>query len=605
MKAFLLVLFLSSVFSNLSAQETEKELLAREYMDQGEFDKAVVLYSEIYKKNKNTYIYDNYLSCLIEIKDWKEAEKIIAKQVKNKPAIPRFQVDQAYVYLLQEKQKDAKKTFDKAVNWAKVQENLIIDLAAAFEVRELNEWTLQSLLIGKKEHPGSVAIINALAELHRRNARYEAMFDEYFSLLDNPMYGVIDLEKILQDVIMEDIEGGAAEVFRVMLLKKLQKEPSNYDFTKLLIWYYIQMFEFDKAVLQAQAFERRSKGDGELLYEVAELCISNKAWASAEQALQHIIDKGSDEPYFYEARQKMLEVKYEKLTNNFESTKESLEALAIEFRLALEETFYRSSRFELIILLARLEAFYLDEPINAVERLEKLLNTRGYEQLEYARAKLLLGDVMIVKGEVWEASLLYSQVEKSLKHDTIGFYAKFKNARLYYYLGEIDYASALLDILRGATSKLIANDAMKLSLLIQDNIDHDSSYVPLTYYARADMLDFSMKYEEAILTLDTILMTHPGHPIIDEALFKKANILIRLKRFDAAVLVLREILAAHYDDILGDNAVFLLAKINEEYLGNSEKAQEYYLQLILDFPGSVYASEARKRYRLLRGDNID
>jgi len=604
MKVFFAAVFTILLFTVVSAQEDE--MLAIEYMNMGEYGKAAALYEDIYKKKpQDTYVYDNYLTCLIKIEDWKTAEKISSKKIKAEPEIPRFRVDYGYVLHLQNKMKTAAKEFEDAIQWAQNNETLILDLAAAFEVRELSEWSLRALEAGKKENPNSAMLIFNLAQLHYKYHRYEEMYNEYFSLLENPMYTVDDLEKVLQDVITADEDGEASEIFRVLVLKKLQKDPKSYDYSRLLIWYYVQMLDFEKAVIQAQAYERRAKGDGELLYDLSVLCISNEAWQSAETALQHIIDMGDEKPYYFEAKQKMLEVKYEKITSNPESSKERLEELASEFRIAVQESQYRENRFRLVILLSTLEAYYLEETDNAIDRLQKILNTGGYTPLEYANAKLLLGDVMIVKGEVWEASLLYSQVDKAMKHDTIGFYAKFKNARLYYFLGEFGYASALLDILRGATSKLIANDAMKLSLVIQDNVDYDSSYVPLEYYARADMLAFSMKYQEALSTLDTILKTQPGHPIIDEVIFKKAEIYTRLKQYDKAVEMYKEILAAHYDDILGDNALMNLARIYENQLNDKVKAQEYYLQLILDFPGSIFVEEARKHYRILRGDNLN
>ena len=130
-------------------------------------------------------------------------------------------------------------------------------------------------------------------------------------------------------------------------------------------------------------------------------------------------------------------------------------------------------------------------PNEAIEHIDPIFNLSGLQNIDYANAKLLKGDIMLIKGDVWEASLLYSQVEKAYKNDTIGFYAKFRNARLYYFIGEFDYAEAQLEILRGATSKLIANDAMDLYLTIQENVDYDSSYVPLEKYTTADMLMFS------------------------------------------------------------------------------------------------------------------
>ena len=66
------------------------------------------------------------------------------------------------------------------------------------------------------------------------------------------------------------------------------------------------------------------------------------------------------------------------------------------------------------------------------------------------------------------------------------------------YIGEFNWAKAQLDVLKAATAKLIANDAMELSLLISDNIDEDSSTVALDYYARADLLAYRNQYDLAL-----------------------------------------------------------------------------------------------------------
>ena len=62
-----------------------------------------------------------------------------------------------------------------------------------------------------------------------------------------------------------------------------------------------------------------------------------------------------------------------------------------------------------------------------------------------------------------------------------------------------------LDILKAATSKLIANDAMELSLLISDNIEEDSLTTPLQMYARADLLEFRNLDNDALAVLDSVI----------------------------------------------------------------------------------------------------
>jgi hypothetical protein len=141
-----------------------------------------------------------------------------------------------------------------------------------------------------------------------------------------------------------------------------------------------------------------------------------------------------------------------------------------------------------------------------------------------AEAKISLGDIYLLKGEPWEATLLYSQVEKSHKETTTGHEAKLRNAKLNYYKGDFELAQAHLDILKLATSREIANDAMDLSLLITDNTGLDTSTVAMEAYASVELLVFQNKLTGALVELDNMLRKFPGHSLTDEIHFKKANI---------------------------------------------------------------------------------
>ena len=587
------------------SQGNEKELLAQEYMNAGHHDKAIVLFEEIYSKNSSTYIYDSYLECLLKTEDWKAAEKLIQKHKRNNPLIPRFYVDEGYVQLLQNNIKQSDKIFNDAIKWAISSEQLIIDLSNAFQIRELNNWAIQTLSAGKKQFPQSTTLKIQLAGLYMKAGKYSEMLDEYFILLENPFFGVEELQKHIQSLLMEDRDGQISITFKNKLLEKIQKYPSNPDYNRLLVWNYELNGEFEKAFIQAKAYDKRTKNDGDFSFDVAQLCVSNKNYTIAEDALSFIVSLGSDKSLFDDANDLLLEVKYLKLTDNPASQKSDFISLSEELKQSLNNSTYKRNRYKTLMRLAYIEAFYISQPDAALSHLNQIINTPGYQPYEYANAKMLQGDIMLLKDEVWEASLLYSQVEKAFKNDTLGFYAKFKNARLYYFLGEFDYASAQLEILRGATSKLIANDAMELFLVIQENVDEDSSYVPLEKFAKANMLAFCLKYDDALLVLDTILKSFPNHPILDDAIYKRAEIYMALKQYDKAASELKTIISAYYYDILADNALFMLGNIYEYYIPDKEQAMKYYLQLISDFPGSILINDARQHYRAIRGDNLN
>jgi tetratricopeptide (TPR) repeat protein len=220
-----------------------------------------------------------------------------------------------------------------------------------------------------------------------------------------------------------------------------------------------------------------------------------------------------------------------------------------------------------------------------------------------AECKLELGDILILRGNVWDASLYYSQVDKDFKNDAVGREAKYRNARLSYYMGEFEWAAAQLNVLKAATSQLISNDAMQLGLLIMDNLGTDSITEPVQMYARADLYEFCNRRKEALSTLDSLLVAWPGHSLTDEIWFKQATIQAKNGNYVKAAELYTQVFQNYPDDILADDAMFRLAEMSELRMNDKEAAKTMYEMILTKYPGSLFTVEARKRFRKLRGDS--
>src|SRR5664280_1050298 len=188
------------------------------------------------------------------------------------------------------------------------------------------------------------------------------------------------------------------------------------------------------------------------------------------------------------------------------------------------------------------------------------------------------------------------------KNDELGETAKFKNAKLSYYIGEFKWAQSQLDILKASTSKLISNDAMALSLLISEHFDPDSNTVALNYYSHADLLEYRNRDDDALITLDSITLAFKDHPIFPHMYMEKAHILIKQGKFREADTLLGTVVSRYPEDVLADQALYLRAHMNEGDLKDAAKGMVYYEFLMSKYPGSIYVPEARVRFRSLRGD---
>jgi tetratricopeptide (TPR) repeat protein len=211
-----------------------------------------------------------------------------------------------------------------------------------------------------------------------------------------------------------------------------------------------------------------------------------------------------------------------------------------------------------------------------------------------------MADINVYAGDQWEATLLYSQVIEENKTNALGDEVKLKKAKLGYYMGNFSWAKAQLDVLKASTSKLTANDAMALSMLIGNNLNLDTTAVPLTMFAKADLLFFQNKPDEAMTILEGLLETYPYHSLVDDILYRKAKIEEENQNYAIAAEYLETIVTDFSYELLGDDALYMLAEIYHYNLNQQEKAKELYKRMLTTHPGSVFIEESRAKYRELR-----
>ncbi|HWZ21937.1 MAG TPA: tetratricopeptide repeat protein, partial [Cytophagaceae bacterium] len=296
--------------------------------------------------------------------------------------------------------------------------------------------------------------------------------------------------------------------------------------------------------------------------------------------------------------------KEETIKNSYPIDPTKIRSLIGDYLKMIKELGNNPATIEARRSTAQLYAFYLDNKDTAVTILNEAIKIAQNDLRGRSKAKIDLGDIYLLKGEPWESTLLYSQVEKDMKEDPLGHEAKLRNAKLSYYKGEFDLSQEHLDVLKLATSREIANDAMNLSILIQDNTGLDSTTEAMREYAAIDLLLFQNKTAEALVKTDSMMLKFPQHSLTDELLWLKAKIYLKMGDYQNAVATLEKITTTYPDDILGDDALYTLGIIYEENLKDNAKAMETYQKFMIKYPGSIFTVEARKRFRLLRGDKL-
>lgn len=600
-KGFLIAV-LTIAFQMVLAQPDTDEMLAKQFFDNREFDKSSILYEKLFNRTHDLDYFNGCLQSLIELKDYKAAEKFIKKQSSKNDPNPVYEVHLGAIYKLSGNEAKSQKEYDDALSHLIADHQTIISVAQTFSKYNELDYVIKTYSKGRKLMRGMYPFSMELADAFRAKGDYAEMYKEYLDLLNTNTIYLGQIQYMLQGFIGDDFSGPKADELRIQLLKNIQQYPDNSVFSEFLIWFFIQQKDFESAFIQAKALDKRSKGTSmSKVINVAQICVSNMEYDIAIKCYEYEVQKGQRNPYYMYARTELVNTIQKKITNTSNYTLKDLSDLESIYKSALTEMGYNAQSIGLIRGLAHLKGFYLNQPQEALELLQKALEYPNSEPSKIAECKLELGDIYVFLNEMWEPALLYGQVEKAFKHDALGQEAKFRNARLSFYKGEFEWAQAQLTVLKGATSKLIANDALELSLLISDNTV-DSNYVPLLIYARAALLSYQNNDSLALLTLDSIGKEFPGHSLSDDVLFKKYKIYFKEGKFTKAMTALENIILNYSDDVLGDDATYYLAQLYEYNLKDNEKAKKYYQDILLNYPGSLYTVEARKKYRKMRGD---
>lgn len=592
-------LFLGSVLLYLTvAAQTEQ--LAQQYFEAGEYDKASALYNELYSTQPyNTYYLEKLVNCRQQLQNYKEAEQALttfiqkAKQQTNARNYQHLWVSLGYNYQLQKDSLKAKENYQQAFEFLKEFPNQSFSIAKKFEDYHLTDYALDSYLWITQAVP-SANYYYQIAQLYAEKGNVEKMFDVYLDMMLKQNSDIVYIQRFMGRYLTEDNQNENNILLRKLLIKRIQGDPQPLWY-KTLSWLYLQQKDYSKALIQEKALFEKLKQNTNGIMEVGILAFEEKDYQAAKDAFTYILSQPSTFNDKIQAIYYSLETLKKTETNN--------DIIQQEYEKYLTQYKDNSEATKILISYAQFLTFFKKQPETAVEVLEKAEKTTNDRFLK-SEIKIMLADIYTYTSKFNQALVVYTQVQNDLKNHPLAETARYKIALTSYYKGDFDWANSQLKVLKNGTSKLIANDALDLSLLISDNIAQDSTHNALKRYAHAQLLAYQERSQEAIDSLGVILSLFKEHPIEDETLFLQAKLYEKQQNFVSAEQNYLRIIETHAQDILVDDAVYRLALLYDEKLLQPEKAKVYYEKIVTEHPSSYYLVAARKRFRELRKDNV-
>ena len=588
-KFFLLILLFTSSFS--FAQNDF--LLAENYYRDSEYEKATQLYKKLYDASPfNTTYLKRLISCYQETDQFTIAENLLKNSLKSNPKQTFLNVILGHNYDKQQQPEIANSYYKKAIFSIDKQPNYGGFIGSLFKEYNLLDYAIEAYEKSMQKNVNTNYNFQ-IAQIYGEKGEFDKMFQFYVDMLDKNENYLNTIQRYTSKYISDDSENENNILFRKALLRKSISNPKAV-WNVLLSWLFAQQKQYSKALVQEKALFQRDESDLSTIFDLGIIAFNNNDFEASKECFDFVLETTNSQEEKLSAI--LYAIKISVAVKNPETEKQFQEVFKI----------YGKNKQTLPIQIEYADylTFQKNDPETAKNILENALDFAA-SKFEEARIKLKLGDILVFTGKFNKALIYFSQIQTQLKNDELGQQARFKVAQTSYFKGDFTWAKAQLKVLKSSTTQLIANDAVDLFLIITDNEPVDSIPSGLIEYAKADLLAFQNKNQKSIEILSEVITKFKGQPIEDEALFKQGKLFIKQKEYENAITNFEQVIALNPEGILIDDAYYELAELYNNQLNNQEKASEYYQKIIFDYSSSIYLVDARKKYRKLRGDNLN
>jgi len=607
MKAFhkiitglLLVIGTCCVSGNSYAQgggimEMEKDAFS--FLSQKDYKSAMPLLGQLFQMAPyDKKYYDSYYKALIELKSYDTAIALSQYMTRIRKEDLSIWVDKGQAQVLKGDKKQGEKTFQEAISLMVGNEFQATGLAAAFRYFGYTDYELKTYEAFQQKINNPYAFAYELAILYDAKGETDKALDMLLLSLAVRPYGMENAKQAMESVINNNPKKQKKAENAVS--RKLKEEPGNYLWRELFTWLQSGKGDKSEQLKDIIKLDQEQAQDGKMVYNWAVEQYQKEEWEHALQGLDYLKKLPRQNPLRPSAMQAILDLRQRKLEQTFPVQQDNVTKILAEYKEFFTE-YPDLKNGKAILGYAKTLALYADQPQAAIDTLQVCINTAYIPAELRGEAQLDMGDYQVLLGNIWQAALLYSQVDKAFKEDMLGEEARFRNAKLSYYRGDFEYAQGQLSVLKASTTELIANDALYLSVLITENTPEDKNFEALSRFAKADLLQFQHKYAEADQLLDSLSKAYPDNDLQDDIHLQRANIAMKMQDYDKAVIQLKVIQDKYGDDVLADDACMRLAEIYEKRYKDKEKAKAEYENLVLKYPGSSFVQQARARFEAL------
>lgn len=574
----------------LLAQSADDAISAQHFFENGNYNSAIPLLEKLYQHNPGNIIYyNNLLTSYVKIKRLDSAESLINSTYTKYPYRTSCLVDQGYIEKKKGNRKKSEEYYNEAINKVTERPNSAHSISNQFQKYLETEWALKAYITAEN-YNSTLNFAIQKANLYGELGNVDSMLSNYFVLIEKQPERKNAVKRYLQNFIKQNPSPEINEKVKNTILLKIQ-ETNEPAFSELLLWYFTEKKKYDSAFVQAKSLYKRNYSDLKIIQFLGEDALKVGQKGTAEKCFKYVRTEDQSGENYFKATKSLLEMQEDKAKN-----KMSHDEIITEYQEAIKKEPLNFEHFSLILSYAKFIAFVTNNSDKALEILEK--ETTPYKQYDniIASKYILEGDIYMIKQEFTKSFLAYQKAETWTKDQYVADEAKFKGVKVAFYKGDFKWALGQAKVLKKSVSKWYANDSAELLITLQNSYSSDSSDVPLKLYAKADLLKMQGQNDSSYAYYNQIIQSFPNHYLVPTSLYAQSDILEKSMAYNRSIETLKTLYSKFPDNNLAPFALLRLSEVYLHKLKNEEEAKEWLRELLLKFPDSTLAENARELY---------
>lgn len=594
-----------------------KYQMGQSYERSGDFESAAKLYEEAFSADtSNMLLFDALRRSYVQLKRYDEAIALMERILHRNPADIGILAQLGSLYVLKSDFPRANETWQHAISLEPKREDTYRMVAGAmvqsrFFDSAIATYRKARMVLGDQNIFGF-----DIAYLFTITLNYADATREYVNLIrQNPAQLSFIQSRIA--TFTDRAEGLTAATQVVQ--DATTSSPDNLAYHQLLAWLYMEAKAYDRAYTVYRFIDEKIHAGGHELFTFAQRALKEQAYTAAATAFHEVMDRypnidiGAQVKFGYaqtleqeESRRDTLRLFGEQspfaVSADSGARPEAADAIAA-YQKVIQEYPTTDAAARALLRIAALREERQFDLNGARTALQSLVTAYPQYPNLVLEGKLELGNVLVTMGNLDDArERLLALAGTGPALSSLQERASLQIAEIDYFQGHYTEALTRLKSLSSNPNSDAANDAIAMQIFIQENrLPTDSA---LRVYAAGDLLEHEHKLSEALLQFHDILRRFPESSLADDAMISIGDIETRMGNYGGAVATYDTLISRFPQSIVLDRSLMKLAQVYTLGLHDKIKAIETYQSLLEKFPNSIYASEARKRVRLLRGDTI-